>query len=93
MSGCNMLQPAEKRSPNERPSIGAGHGFELKSALSAVCSSIKKLFEYGGVAEMDGIITELKIKYPRRPALIKELNALTVKIFDCFYFYLYKILG
>lgn len=45
-----------------------------------VCSSIKKLFEYGGIVEMDGIVAELKIKYPRRPALIEELNALTVKM-------------
>lgn len=44
-----------------------------------VCSSIKKLFEYGGTYETYGIIDELKTKYPRRPAMIDELEVLKLK--------------
>lgn len=45
-----------------------------------VCANIRKLFEYGGIAETDAVIAELKKKYPRRPAMLDELNALSVKL-------------
>lgn len=45
-----------------------------------VCANIRKLFEYGGIAETDAVIAELKEKYPRRPAMLDELNALSVKL-------------
>ncbi|HWQ75739.1 MAG TPA: hypothetical protein VN441_10520 [Syntrophomonas sp.] len=45
-----------------------------------VCSVIKKLFEFGGVAETESVITELKEKYSRRPAMLEELNSLAVKL-------------
>lgn len=45
-----------------------------------VCGAIKKLFEFGGVNEAQIAIAELKSKYPRRPAMIEELNALGVKL-------------
>lgn len=45
-----------------------------------VCGSIKKLFEYGGLAEADAVIAELKEKYPRRPAMLDELNSLSAKL-------------
>lgn len=45
-----------------------------------VCGSIKKLFEYGGLTEVDTVIVELKEKYPRRPAMLDELNSLSVKL-------------
>ena len=39
-----------------------------------VCGIIKKLYGFGGVAEADGVIAELKEKYPRRLAMIEELT-------------------
>jgi hypothetical protein len=45
-----------------------------------ICSNIKKLVEFGGNAEADGIITELKSRYPRRPAMREELAILAMKL-------------
>lgn len=45
-----------------------------------VCGSIKRLFEYGGFSEAEAVIAELKGKYPRRPAMLDELDSLSVKL-------------
>ncbi|MBZ4670024.1 MAG: hypothetical protein JG769_328 [Oscillospiraceae bacterium] len=45
-----------------------------------VCGNIKKLFEYGGLAEAESVIEELREKYPRRPAMLDELNSLSAKL-------------
>jgi hypothetical protein len=45
-----------------------------------VCGTIRKLFEYGGASETDGVIDELKAKYPRRPAMIEELDGLALRL-------------
>lgn len=45
-----------------------------------ICSNIKHLFAYGAVAETYGIIDELQAKYPRRPAMIDELQGLRVRL-------------
>jgi len=46
-----------------------------------VCSLIKKLFKFGGITETENIIIELKTKFPRRPAMLEELDALRMKLF------------
>jgi hypothetical protein len=45
-----------------------------------VCTNIRKLFDFGGVSEVANIIEELKGKYPRRPAMIDELEKLAVSL-------------
>ncbi|BBB93377.1 MAG TPA: hypothetical protein PKA28_17945 [Methylomusa anaerophila] len=45
-----------------------------------VCGNIKKLFDYGGNNEVSRIIEELKAKYPRRPAMIEELDGSAVRL-------------
>lgn len=45
-----------------------------------VCGNIKKLFDYGGNNVVSRIIEELKAKYPRRPAMIEELDWLAVRL-------------
>ena len=45
-----------------------------------VCGLIKKLFDFGGVEEVDSIIGELKTKFPRRPAMLEELDALSGRL-------------
>jgi len=45
-----------------------------------VCANIKKLFDYGGNNEVSRIIEELKATYPRRPAMIEELDGLAVRL-------------
>lgn len=45
-----------------------------------VCGNIKKLFDYGGNNEANRIIEELKAKYPRRPAMIEELDGLAARL-------------
>lgn len=45
-----------------------------------VCSSIKKLFAFGGTQEAVAVIEELKARYPRRPAMQDELNALAARL-------------
>ncbi|MGL5514100.1 MAG: hypothetical protein ACRDBM_12800, partial [Sporomusa sp.] len=45
-----------------------------------VCGNIKKLFDYGGNNEASRIIEELKAKYPRRPAMIEELDGFAVRL-------------
>lgn len=45
-----------------------------------VCGNIKKLFDFGGNNEVNRIIEELKAKYPRRPAMIEEMEALAVRL-------------
>jgi hypothetical protein len=45
-----------------------------------VCSSIRKLFDFGGVSEAESIIVELKVKYPQRPAMIDELDKLAERL-------------
>ncbi|MBW7874903.1 MAG: hypothetical protein H3C47_02815 [Candidatus Cloacimonetes bacterium] len=47
---------------------------------TTVCNKIKKLFEFKGVAEAQSIITELKAKYPRRPAMVEELNTILKRL-------------
>jgi len=45
-----------------------------------VCAFVKKLYEFGGVAETQRIISEMISKYPHRPAMLEELNGLAVKM-------------
>ena len=45
-----------------------------------VCGRIKKLSDFGGVSEAENIIIELKMKYPRRPAMLEELDLLAMKL-------------
>lgn len=45
-----------------------------------LCANIKHLFVYGAVAETYGIIDELKAKYPRRSAMLDELQGLKVRL-------------
>ena len=45
-----------------------------------VCGNIKKLFYYGGNNEVISIIEELKTKYPRRPAMIEELEGVALRL-------------
>ena len=45
-----------------------------------VCSNIKLLVAFGGKSEADDIITELKSRYPRRPAMLEELDILAMKL-------------
>ena len=45
-----------------------------------VCSNIKLLVEFGGKSEADDIITEFKSRYPRRPAMLEELDRLAMKL-------------
>ena len=45
-----------------------------------ICGLIKKLFEFGGHAEAETIIAELKAKFPRRPAMLDEVDSLAVKL-------------
>lgn len=45
-----------------------------------VCGIIKKLFEFGGITETVSVIGELKEKYPRRPAMLEELDFLAAKL-------------
>lgn len=44
-----------------------------------VCGLIRKLSGFGGTDEAESVIRELKAKYPRRPALLEELDLLTLK--------------
>ena len=39
-----------------------------------VCSNIKLLVEFGARSEADVVINELKSRYPRRPAMLEELE-------------------
>lgn len=55
------------------------HFFQYASNRNSYCegvSLLRKLIKYGGKAEADGIIDELKTRKPRRPALIDELSKL-----------------
>lgn len=45
-----------------------------------ICDNIKRLFVYGAVAETYGIIDELKAKYPRRSAMLDELQGLQIRL-------------
>jgi hypothetical protein len=45
-----------------------------------VCSNIKRLVEFGGKSEADVVIAELKSRYPRRPAMLEELDILAMKL-------------
>lgn len=45
-----------------------------------VCTNIRSLFDYGGIDEAEGIITDLTAKFPRRVAFVDELKALSQKI-------------
>lgn len=45
-----------------------------------LCDNIKHLFVYGAVAETYGIIDELKAKYPRRSAMLDELQGLQIRL-------------
>lgn len=45
-----------------------------------ICGLIKTLFDFGGVDEAKSVIAELKLKYPRRPAFLEELDALAVRL-------------
>ncbi|MEA4932430.1 MAG: hypothetical protein VB071_02390 [Lawsonibacter sp.] len=45
-----------------------------------VCGNIKKLFAFGGTQEAGTVIEELKTRYPRRPAMQDELNALAARL-------------
>ena len=51
-----------------------------RTKYKKVCYLIKKLHEFGGIAETESVIVEMKAKFPRRPAMLDELNALTVKL-------------
>ena len=53
--------------------------FQRASSRNAYCegvSMLRKLIQYGGMAEVDKIINEQKARTPRRPALIDELSKL-----------------
>ncbi|NLV58391.1 MAG: hypothetical protein GXY67_06435 [Clostridiales bacterium] len=45
-----------------------------------ICGNIRKLAKYGGKAEADDVIAELKSKYPRRPAMLEELDLLAKRL-------------
>lgn len=45
-----------------------------------ICSSIKLLVEFGARSEADVVINELKSSYPRRPAMLEELDILAMKL-------------
>jgi len=45
-----------------------------------VCGNIKKLFDYGGNNEVSRIIEDLKAQYPRRPAMLDELDGLATRL-------------
>lgn len=45
-----------------------------------VCGNIKKLYDYSDYNEVIAIIAEMKKEYPRRPALLEELDGLVVKL-------------
>lgn len=45
-----------------------------------ICSSIKLLVEFGARSEADVVINELKSRYPRRPAMLEELDILAMKL-------------
>lgn len=45
-----------------------------------VCNLVKKLYEFGGISEAQNIISEMISKYPRRPAMLEELNGLSLKM-------------
>lgn len=45
-----------------------------------ICSNIGSLFSYGGVTETYDIIEELQGKYPRRAAMLDELNQLLARL-------------
>jgi hypothetical protein len=45
-----------------------------------ICSNIGSLFSYGGVTETYDIIEELQGKYPRRSAMLDELNQLLARL-------------
>lgn len=51
-----------------------------RAKYKQVCGNIKKLFDYGGNHEVSRIIEELKAKYPRRPAMIEELEGLALRL-------------
>jgi hypothetical protein len=51
-----------------------------RTKYKKVCGKIKKLFEFGGTEEADIAIAELITKYPRRPAMLEELDSLEVKL-------------
>ena len=50
-----------------------------RTKYKKVCGNIKKLFDFGGTHEAEGIIAELILKYPRRPAFLEELNSMSSK--------------
>lgn len=45
-----------------------------------ICRRIKKLCDLGGHSEAENMIAALKLKYPRRPAMLEELNGVAAKI-------------
>ena len=45
-----------------------------------VCGAIKKLYGFGGAADAENVIAELKTQYPRRSAMIEELSGLAIKL-------------
>ena len=45
-----------------------------------VCGAIKKLYGFGGAADTENVIAELKTQYPRRSAMIEELSGLAIKL-------------
>jgi hypothetical protein len=45
-----------------------------------VCGNIKKLAEYSEFDDAYAVIAELKKAYPRRPALLEELDSLVIKL-------------
>lgn len=56
------------------------HEADNRIKYKKICGLIKKLFDFGGVDEAKSAIAELKLKYPRRPAFLEELDSLTVKL-------------
>ena len=39
-----------------------------------LCDLLRSLVEFGGIAEAQALIRELQQTYPRRPALLEELD-------------------
>ena len=53
---------------------------KTRGQYKKVCSMINKMHGFGGIDEAYRVITDLKSKYPRRSAMIEELELLEIKL-------------
>jgi len=51
-----------------------------RAKYKKVCRLIKRLYDFGGTSEADSVIAELKLKFPRRTAMLDELDALSARL-------------